>query len=99
MTIKKTASEKIAGKAKQRSTSVTNGINTADKNQLKRIEQLKITKELEQVPLNDLYMRVNNKWLHKGKTCAFCGTNMNLPKVIEHHRYVCKVLNKKDEEF
>lgn len=74
---------------------ISQGVNQSNVAQLKKISQVKITKELPQVPLVDLYMRVKGKWQHKGKTCGDCGVLINDPVVIDKHRYVCKAINKK----
>lgn len=73
-------------------------INTADKAQLKKIQKLKIKKELEQVPLSDLYVRKDGAWHYKGVSCRLCGGLMADKRVIDKHRYICEVLNKKKEE-
>lgn len=82
----------------RKSLGITSGINASNLSQLKKIEKVKITKELPQVPLCDLYMRVDKSWVHKGKSCRLCGLLINNPIVIDKHRYICKVLNKKEEE-
>lgn len=89
---KKTPSER-------KSTSISAGINNSTKNQLKKIKNVKIKKEMDQVPLSNFYMRVNGKWIHKGLSCRLCNILMNNPTVIEKHRYVCEVLNKKSEDY
>lgn len=76
------------------------GINHSTKSQLKKISQaetqIKKNKvKREQVPLVDLYMRVDGEWVHKGKSCGYCQILMNDKVVIDKHRYVCKVLNRK----
>lgn len=83
----------------RKSTSISAGINFSTKNQLKKIENTKIKKELDQVPLSNFYMRVNGKWIHKGICCRLCNILMNNTTVIEKHRYVCEVLNKKSEDY
>lgn len=74
------------------------GVNNTNKAQLNKIKKIKIKKELPQVPLTDLYMRVDKSWQYKGKSCRLCGVLVNDPVVIDKHRYVCKVLNKKETE-
>lgn len=69
---------------------MTSGINSSNKAQLKQIEKIKIKVELPQVPLVDLYMRVDGVWIYKGKSCGICHILMNNPIVIEKHRYICK---------
>lgn len=76
---------------------ITSSVNQSNVNQLKKISKVTITKELPQVPLIDLYMRVKGVWHHKGKTCGNCGLLINNPIVIDKHRYVCKNINKKEE--
>lgn len=74
---------------------ITHSVNQSNVTQLKKISKVKITKEIPQVPLIDLYMRVKGVWQHKGKTCGHCGLLINNPEVIDKHRYVCKEINKK----
>lgn len=84
---------------KRKSLGITSGINASTVSQLKKISKIKKPKvELPQVPLCDLYMRVDGAWVHKGKSCQLCKLLINNPIVIDKHRYVCKVLNNKDSE-
>jgi formamidopyrimidine-DNA glycosylase len=71
------------------------GFHTQNRHQLRILEKIKITKEIPQVPLSDLYMYAKQVWVYKGKTCRLCGIIMDHPTVIDKHRYICKVLNKK----
>ena len=73
---------------------ITSSVNQSNVTQLKKINKVKIDKELPQVPLVDLYMRVKGVWQHKGKTCGYCNLLINDPVVIDKHRYVCKSINK-----
>lgn len=84
---------------KRKSLGITSGINASTASQLKKINKIKKPKiELPQVPLCDLYMRVDGIWVHKGKTCGLCGLLINNPIVIDKHRYVCKGKTISDEE-
>lgn len=83
---------------KRKSLAMSMGINASNKSQLKKISKTKIKKELPQVPLCDLYMRVDKQWVHKGQSCRLCGKLMNHETVIDKHRYICEVLNKKNED-
>jgi len=74
------------------------GINTSNKAQLKKIQQLKITEEKPKVPTSKFYMRINNAWVYKGLACRYCETMMTDQTVIDKHQYICKVLNKKEED-
>ena len=73
-----------------KSLGMTSGINASNASQLKKIEKIKIKNTLPQVPLVELYMRVDGVWIHKGKSCGICHILMNNPIVIEKHRYICK---------
>jgi len=73
---------------------IKHSVNQSNVNQLKKIAKVKITEELPQVPLIDLYMHVKGVWQHKGKTCGNCGLLINDPVVIDKHRYICKAINK-----
>ena len=77
---------------------MTSGINASNASQLKKIEKIKIKNTLPQVPLVDLYMRVDGKWLHKGKSCGICNILINHPIVVEKHRYICKGRKFDDED-
>jgi len=74
-------------------------INNSNKSQLKKISKLKknITPK-PQVPLSDFYMLVEGVWKHKGQGCRLCGSILADPVVLDKHRYICKVLNKKEED-
>lgn len=74
---------------------MTQGVNTSNLSQLKRINKADTTKQIPQVPLIDLYMRVKKVWQFKGKSCGLCGSMMTDPVVIDKHRYICKEINKK----
>ncbi len=74
------------------------GINASNKAQLRRINQLKKLDNRPQVPLSDFYMLVNGEWTHKGRACRLCGSILNDPIVLDKHRYICKVLNKVEED-
>lgn len=67
------------------------GANSTNKAQLKKIENLVITTELEQVPLSEVYVYLNKKWQYKGMSCRLCDTILTNPTVIEKHRYICTV--------
>ena len=91
------------GKDKQtplqrKSSSVSQGINQSTKSQLKKISKIKITKKIPQVPLGNLYMRVDNVWINKGQFCRLCGILINDTIVIDKHRYICESLNKVRED-
>lgn len=74
-------------------------LNASSKAQLKRIEKANTSIVREQVPLGDLYMRVDKKWINKGKFCRLCSQPLAFNDiVIDKHRYVCNVLNKKKDE-
>ena len=72
-----------------------NGINSSTKAQLKRIEKLEITEELEQVPLSEVYVYLKKQWQFKGMSCRLCDTLMTDTRVIEKHRYICTVNKQK----
>lgn len=76
---------------------MTQGINSSNLSQLKRIAKADTTKEIPQVPFVDLYMRVKGTWQHKGKSCSLCGSMMTHPEVIDKHRYICKNINTRKE--
>lgn len=78
----------------RKSLGITQGINTSNASQLKRIAKADTTKEIPQVPFVDLYMRVKGTWQHKGKSCSLCNSMMTHPTVIDKHRYICKEINK-----
>jgi formamidopyrimidine-DNA glycosylase len=82
----------------RKSGGITNGINASNKAQLKKISKIKHNHNIPQVPLSDLYMRVDKIWHHKGKSCRLCGVLINDPIVIDKHRYICEVLNKSIED-
>lgn len=67
------------------------GANSTNKAQLKRIEKLVITEELEQVPLSEVYVYMNKQWQFKGMSCRLCDTLMTDTRVIDKHRYICTV--------
>jgi hypothetical protein len=89
--IKKTAIERHLGTRRA-------AINNSNKSQLKKISKLKKLPPKPQVPLSDFYMLVNGKWVHKGCGCRLCGSILADPVVLDKHRYICKVLNKKEED-
>lgn len=82
----------------RKSQGITQGVHTSNLSQLKKIAKVDTNKNLPQVPLVDLYMRVNKKWNFKGKSCSLCGSMMTDPVVIDKHRYICKVLNSKRDK-
>ena len=88
---KKTKEEKMLS-------SMRAGVNNSNKAQLKRIQKIKITEKREQVPLSDMYVRVNKKWIHRGISCRLCDVIMTDKIVIDKHRYVCDVINKRIKE-
>ena len=69
--------------------------NTSTKAQLKRIEKLVITEELEQVPLSEIYVYMNKEWQFKGMSCRLCNTLLTDTRVIDKHRYICTVNKQK----
>jgi hypothetical protein len=71
------------------------GANSTNKAQLKRIEKLVITEELEQVPLSEIYVYMNKEWQFKGMNCRLCNTLMTDSRVIDKHRYICTVNKQK----
>jgi hypothetical protein len=71
--------------------SITGGINSTTKSQLKKIQNTILDTTLPPVTYGDLYMYVKNQWTHKGKCCMLCSKVMNDPIVLENHRYVCAV--------
>lgn len=71
------------------------GANSTNKAQLKRIEKLEITEEIDQVPLSEVYVYLNKKWQYKGMSCRLCDTILTNPTVIEKHRYICEVNKQK----
>jgi hypothetical protein len=74
------------------------GINSSNRSQLKKINQLKITSEKPPVPTSDFYMYLDKKWVHKGLACRYCGSILTDITVRNNHQYICKVLNTKDTE-
>lgn len=81
----------------RKSLGITQGINTSNASQLKRIAKADTSVEIPQVPFVDLYMRVKGTWQHKGKSCSLCGSMMTHPEVIDKHRYICKNINTRKE--
>lgn len=75
--------------------STLSAFHAQNKHQLREISKAKIKVELPQVPVSNLYMYTKKTWVHKGQTCRLCGVIMDHPTVIDKHRYICKVLNKK----
>ena len=73
-------------------------INNSNTAQLRKINKLKNVKPRPQVPLSDFYMLVAGVWKHKGQGCRLCGSILSDPVVLDKHRYICKVLNKKEED-
>ena len=71
------------------------GANSTNKAQLKRIEKLVITEELEQVPLSEVYVYLKKQWQFKGMSCRLCDTLMTDTRVIDKHRYICTVNKQK----
>jgi len=71
------------------------GINASNKAQLKKIENLVITEELDQVPLSEFYVYMDKKWHFKGMSCRLCELLLTDPTVIEKHRYICSVNKQK----
>lgn len=82
----------------RKSINISIGVNNTNKAQLRKINKATLDKHLPQVPLTDLYMRVDKKWNYKGKSCRLCGVLVNDPIVIDKHRYVCEVLNKNTDD-
>ena len=72
--------------------------NNSNKNQLKKISKLEITEERPQVPLSKFYMRMHGKWHYKGMACRLCEMLLTSDVVIDKHRYICKAINKKNDE-
>ena len=79
----------------QKIASQLNGVNSSTKAQLKRIEKLVITEELEQVPLSKFYVYLKKQWHYKGMSCRLCELLLTDPIVIEKHRYICTVNKQK----
>jgi len=79
----------------QKIASQLNGVNSSTKAQLKRIEKLVITEELEQVPLSEIYVYMKKQWQFKGMNCRLCNTLMTDSRVIDKHRYICSVNKQK----
>ena len=71
------------------------GANSTNKAQLKRIEKLVITEELEQVPLSEIYVYMNKEWQFKGMNCRLCNTLLTDSRVVDKHRYICTVYKQK----
>jgi len=71
------------------------GVNSTNKAQLKKIEKLVITEELEQVPLSEIYVYLNKEWQFKGMSCRLCNTLLTDSRVIDKHRYICSVNKQK----
>lgn len=82
----------------RKSLGINSGVNASNRAQLKKIKKVDTNKNLPQVPISDLYMRVDNVWKYKGKTCRLCNLMMTDQTVIDKHRYICEVLNKEVEE-
>ncbi len=74
------------------------GLNSSNMSQLRKIEKLKITEEIPQVPLSKFYMYINGKWQYKGVACRLCELLLTNETVIDKHRYICKAINKKSED-
>ena len=66
-------------------------VNSSNKAQLKKIEKLVITQEIEQVPLSKFYVYMNKSWHYKGMSCGLCNLLLTDPTVIDKHRYICNV--------
>ena len=75
-----------------------NGINANTKSQLKKIQKVKPIKLLPQVPTSKLYIYMNGRWELKGTACRLCDNLINTEQLLEKHRYICKVLNRKEKE-
>jgi hypothetical protein len=73
------------------------GVNSTNKAQLRRIEKLVITEELEQVPLSEIYVYLNKEWQFKGMSCRLCNTLLTDSRVIDKHRYICSVNTQKQK--
>lgn len=80
--------------------SIKNGmqakVNITNRNQLKKLEKIKIDNEIEQVPLHEVYMRFRGQWHFKGFSCRYCDSLMTDQRVIDKHRYICASINKKN---
>jgi len=74
------------------------GINSNNKAQLRKIQKIDTSTEKPQVPLSKFYMRIKGVWQYKGMACRLCETLLVDPEVIDKHRYICKAINKKQEE-
>jgi hypothetical protein len=74
------------------------GLNSSNMAQLRKIQKLEITKEIPQVPLSKFYMYINGKWQYKGVGCRLCQLLLTNETVIDKHRYICKAINKKQED-
>lgn len=74
------------------------GVNASNKAQLRKIQKLEITKEIPQVPLSKFYMYMNGSWQYKGVACRLCENLLTNDTVIDKHRYICKAINKREED-
>lgn len=81
-----------------KSSSISAGVHSSNRAQLKKIKNLEILDDRPQVPTSNLYMYVNKNWVHKGTSCRLCGVLMSDNEVLLKHQYICKVLNKKSED-
>jgi hypothetical protein len=70
---------------------VNSGVNSSTKAQRKKIDKGNFDLSLPEVNYSDIYMYVNKKWNHKGKSCMLCNTLMNDQFVLDNHHYVCQV--------
>jgi hypothetical protein len=75
------------------------GLNQSTKAQLKKIENITVNTEIPQVPLCNFYVRSKNIWQHKGISCRLCGVLLSDQKILDKHRYICKVLKDKQKDI
>ena len=80
----------------RKSRSMSGGVNSSDKSQLKKIAKIRHKPKIPQVPLGELYMRVKGVWIFKGTFCRLCKVTMRDQTVIDNHRYICNSLNTKE---
>lgn len=90
--------EQTKRRIQQKLKSKLGGLNSSNMAQLRKIEKLEITEEKPQVPLSKFYMYINGKWQYKGVACRLCELLLTNDIVIDKHRYICKAINKREED-
>lgn len=74
---------------------VSQGLNNTTRSQLKKIQKADTNRNIEQVPMGELYVRYKGKWIDKGKFCYICNDLLGFDKeVLDKHRYICVPINK-----